>query len=200
MRVTKWIFFGYLILVVLLVAGIAVSFNATPPRDPGTIYSVYAGSVKTLDPAEVNDSVGGKLIGQIYECLYNYKYDPTHYELFPELAADMPETSPDLTSMTIKLRHGIRFYDPEKQVWPDGQGPEVKAANVLYSFKRMADFHLASPNYSAIFEGVIVGIDKWWDYTRARQRSRSTGISPSRDSKSWTITPSASDSLGPTRR
>ena len=53
MRKVKFIFFGYLAFVVLLIAGMAVAFNAAPPRDPHTIYATYAGALRTLDPAEV---------------------------------------------------------------------------------------------------------------------------------------------------
>jgi peptide/nickel transport system substrate-binding protein len=78
----------------------------------------------------------------------------------------MPEYSKDGTAMTIQLRKRIRFYDPWKKVWPDGIGPEVKAKDVIYSFKRVCDFNQASPIYSAVFQGQIVGLDDWWDYTK----------------------------------
>jgi len=165
MQKVKWIFFGYLGVVAAVVLGIAVSFRAAPPRDPKTLYIPYAGSIRTFDPAEVNDTIGGPLVGYVYECLYNYKYGVRPYTLFPELAAEMPEISDDGLTMTIKLRKGIHFYDPHKQVFPDGVGPEIKAGDVIYSLKRICDFNLASPNYSA-FQGVFQGLDQWWDYTQ----------------------------------
>jgi oligopeptide transport system substrate-binding protein len=166
MRKAKWILFVYMGLVVLIVTGLAVSFNATRPRDPHTLYLPLAASVKTLDPAEVNDTIGSPLVGSVYECLYNYKFGVEPYTIFPELASDMPDISPDGKTMTIKLRKGIHFYDPSKTVFPDGKGPELKASDVVYSFKRMCDFNLASANYSGIFEGNIAGLDSWWEYTQ----------------------------------
>ena len=168
MRKAKWIFFGYLIAVFLLIAGIAVSFNATPARDPSTLYFAYSGAIKTMDPAEVGDTLSGAIVGQFYECLYNYEYAKQPYTLMPEVAQSLPETSKDGLTMTIKIRPGIRFYDPEKIVFPgDGIGPEITAADVIYSFKRIADFNTASPVYSAGFQGTLVGLDDWWAYTKA---------------------------------
>ena len=39
MRKVKWVFFGYLAAVAALAVGIAVAFDAAPPRDPGTFYA-----------------------------------------------------------------------------------------------------------------------------------------------------------------
>lgn len=167
MRLTKWIFFAYIGLVVLIVIGIGVSFALTPPRDPHTMYSTYGANIKSLDPAEINDTLGSAIAGQIYECLYNYKYGVEPYELTPELAADLPKISDDGKTITIPIRKGIHYYDPEKVVFADGRGPEVTAEDFVYSFKRICNFHLASPQYSAIFEGKIEGLDEWWEYTKS---------------------------------
>jgi oligopeptide transport system substrate-binding protein len=165
MRKAKWIFFGYLALVVLIVGGIAVSFNAVPPHDPHSLYYPLIGMIKTLDPSEVNDQIGADLVGLCYESLYNYKYKVRPYEIFPELAAEMPRLSPDGMTMTIPLRHGIHFYDPHHEVFKDGVGPELKASDVVYTFKHLCDFNFGSPNYS-LFQGVFAGGDDWWEYTK----------------------------------
>lgn len=166
MRKTKWIFFVYLAIVILFVAGVSISLSFTPARDPHTLYSEHPGMIRTLDPAEGADEPGAVIMGQFYECLYNYKFGVMPYELFPEVAADMPQYSPDGRQMTIRLRKGIRFYDPEKKVWPDGVGPEITARDVIYSFKRVCDANLTGVNYSTVFEGRIVGIEDWWNYTK----------------------------------
>jgi ABC-type transport system substrate-binding protein len=167
MRKTKWIFILYVLIVGVFVLGVGVSLSFTPARDPDTLYEADFAQLKALDPAEANDQPSAVLLGEIYECLFNYKYGVQPYTLFPELAAAMPEYSKDNTSMTIRLRKGIRFYDPSKKVWPDGIGPEVKAKDVIYSFKRVCDFNQASPVYSAVFQGQIVGLDDWWNYTKS---------------------------------
>jgi ABC-type transport system substrate-binding protein len=166
MQKMKWIFFGYLAFVGLVIAGIAVGFEAAPPRDPHTYYATTGAVLKTLDPAEVGDTEGSDILGYMCEGLYNYKYKVHPYEIYPELAESMPEVSPDGLTMTIKVRPGIHYYDYHKVVWPDGVGPEVTAADFVYSFKRVCDFHLASPNYSFVFQDHFVGLDDWWDYTK----------------------------------
>ncbi len=165
MRLTKWIFFGYLTAIVLIVAGIGFSFTVEPTRDPGRLYTAFVVNLKSLDPAICNDVDGAAIIGNVYECLYNYKYGVKPYELFPQLAADMPEVSEDGRTYTVKLRKGIHFYDPWKKAFEEGKGPEMKASDVVFTFKRVADFHLASPNFSTLFQGKIAGIDEWNTYT-----------------------------------
>lgn len=172
MRATKWIFFGYLAFVALLVGAIGVSFTTTPPRHPQTLYATYLANIKSLDPAVNNDTVGSALLGNVYETLYNFKYKVEPYELFPNLAADMPAVSEDGLVYTVKLRKGIHFYEPAKEVFPDGVGPAVKAKDVIYSWKRVADFHVASPNFSTLFQEKIVGIDDWNAYTEKTAKDK----------------------------
>ncbi|MGD0539921.1 MAG: ABC transporter substrate-binding protein [Tepidisphaeraceae bacterium] len=172
MRKTKWIFFFYLGVVGLFVVGVGFSLSFTPARDPYTLYTEHPGTIRTLDPAEAADQPAALIIGEFYECLYNYKYGVNPYELFPELAAEMPVYSDGGTVMTIRLRKGIRFYDPEKKVFPDGVGPEITARDVIYSFKRVCDANLSGVNYSTVFEDRIVGIEDWWNYTKTAPDAR----------------------------
>jgi ABC-type transport system substrate-binding protein len=137
----------------------------TPARDPNTFYAAYGADIKSLDPAEINDTESDAIASAIFECLYNYKYGVEPYELLPEIAADLPQVSADGLTVTVHLKRGIRFYDPEKKVFPEGAGSEVKAADLIYSWKRVANFHLASSQYSGIFEGRIEGLDDWFKYT-----------------------------------
>jgi oligopeptide transport system substrate-binding protein len=165
MRKVKWIFFVYvgLIGILTVVFGVAMSFS--PPRDSQTLYNLYLDNLKSLDPAVCNDVLGAAIIANVYECLYGYEYPVKPYKLIPQLADGMPKVSKDGLTYTIALKKGVRFYDPEKRAWPDGVGPELKAADVIHSWKRVANFHLASPNYSTIFQDKIVGLDDFYAYT-----------------------------------
>ncbi len=168
MRKVKWVFFGYLGLCLLVVAGIGVSFAITRTRDPNTNYATYGGNIKTLDPAEVSDEGVVALDGYVYECLYNYAYGEDKYRLEPELADGAPVLSPDGKTMTIHVKPGIHFYDPDHVVWPDGVGPELTAADLVYSWKRVCNFHLGvTAAYAQTFQGHIVGIDDWFNYTQS---------------------------------
>ena len=132
------------------------------------MYSTYGANIKTLDPPEINDDLGNGIAGQIFECLYNYKYDVKPYQLFPELAADMPKLSEDGLTVTIKVRPGIHYYEPDKEVFPRHRARSQSGRFCLDAWKRMADFKLASPLYSQLIQGRLVGLDDWFDYTKAQ--------------------------------
>jgi oligopeptide transport system substrate-binding protein len=168
MRKVKWIFFGYLAACLLVLVGIAGSFAVTRQRDPGTSYGAYGENLKTLDPAECSDEGVIGIDGYVYECLYNYAYGVDQYRLEPELADGDPLFTPDQKTLTIKVKPGVHFYDPDHAVWSDGVGPEVTAADVVYSWKRVCNFHLGvTANYAMVFQGHVVGIDDWFNYTQS---------------------------------
>ncbi|MGA2496874.1 MAG: ABC transporter substrate-binding protein [Tepidisphaeraceae bacterium] len=167
MRLVKWIFFSYLALMALLVAGLAVapSLLSEPPLDRDTVYLPYFGDVKTFDPRDISDTIASAIGGNIFECLYNYRHDTEKGVLYPELAEDFPQVSDDLLVYTVRIRKGIHYYDPDKTVFADGEGPEVKAQDFIHAWKRILDFKAASPN-AQIFADKIKGADAWREYTR----------------------------------
>ncbi|MFI5381339.1 MAG: ABC transporter substrate-binding protein, partial [Tepidisphaerales bacterium] len=165
MRKVKWLFFAYLMVIGIIVAALAASLAVTSPRDPNTVYSAYYDNLKSMDPAVCNDVDGSALIANVYECLYGYRYAKKPYELYPQLAADFPEIAPDGLTYTIRLRQGIRFYDPTRKAFAGRTGPEMTADDVVYSFKRIANFHLASPNYSTLFQEKVAGLDEFNAYS-----------------------------------
>jgi oligopeptide transport system substrate-binding protein len=173
MRKVKWIFLVYLAIVGLVAAGIAMSVVVTPPRrDPQTMYQCFLANLKSLDPAVSYDNVGSPIVANTYESLYAYKYAVRPFELYPQLAEDFPKITDGGTKYTIRIRKGIRFYDPNKRISADGVGPEVKAKDVIYSYKRVADFHIASPIYSGMLQNKIVGLDDWFAYTEKTPKQK----------------------------
>lgn len=166
MRTTKWIIAGFVVVIALLIGAMGVAVMIAPSRNPNTYYGVLGGSIKSFDPAVADDTLASGIAGNIFECLYNYKYGVRPYELMPELAEDMPQVSKDGLTYTIKIRPGIHFYDPDHVVFPDGVGPEVTAQDFVYSWKRVANFYTASPLYTQIFQGRVVGLDDWFNYTQ----------------------------------
>src|SRR3954471_13352684 len=109
MRKIKWIFFIYLAVVSLLAVALGVSLTVSQPREPQTLYSIYDANLRSLDPAICNDTIGSAILSNVYECLYNYRYPAPPYVLFPQLAEEMPDITPDGLTYTIRLRKGIRF-------------------------------------------------------------------------------------------
>jgi ABC-type transport system substrate-binding protein len=178
MRKVKWIFFAYMAIVALIVCGIGLSFAVLPERDPYTLFSTYGSNIRSLDPGKISDVPAAQIGGYIFECLYNYDYYKRPYTLVPELAEAMPEFSDGGKTVTIHVKPGIHYFDPAGGIpgWEEvkdakgrvlgRKGPEVKAGDFVYAWKRICDFHLDSQNYSAIFQGKFVGVDDWWEYTR----------------------------------
>lgn len=154
-----------MVFVAMVIIALGVSFVTVPQRDPHTLYVAYAENIKTLDPGNIADTMSDAVAGQIYECLYNYDYHARPYKLICELATALPTMSADGLTYTIHVRPGVHYYDPERKIWPDGIGPEVKAQDFIFAWKRVTDFHAASQNYSAIFEGRIKGLDDFRAYT-----------------------------------
>ena len=73
MRKVKWIFFAYLGLVCLIIAGVALSFTLVPPRDLQMLYGAYFSNMRSFDPTKITDVPTSLVAGHIYECLYNYE-------------------------------------------------------------------------------------------------------------------------------
>lgn len=165
MRTIKYLFFAYLGLIVLAIGAYAVARSYRQPRDPQTFSTVFTVSLRSLEAAKVADVASSDITGHIYETLYNYKYGGAPDELIPQVAADFPSVSDDGLTYTIPIRRGIRFYDPQKTIWPDGVGPEITAHDVVFSWKRFADFNVAAPGYSSLLQDNIVGLDDFRSYT-----------------------------------
>src|SRR5687767_10111263 len=181
MQSVKWLFFGYLAVVAVLIAAFAasVAFStggtaADPNRDKETLYTLYGSNVRWLDPAVISDTTSSGVAGHVFECLYNYDVEARPFQVIPELAAELPRVSDDGLTVTIKSREGIRYVDPlgqmkgwEKMSHPTAKvGPAITVDDFFYAWKRIANFHLASQNYSHMMEGRIKGLDEWFEYTR----------------------------------
>ena len=120
--------------------------------------------VQTLDPAEVGDVVSHAVAGDIFECLYDYDYTARPYRMVPLLAAAMPEVSDDGTTYRIPIRQDVYFHD--NPCFPDGIGRQLTAHDFIYAWKRIANLKNRSKSWW-IFDGRIVGLDAFRDYTRS---------------------------------
>ncbi|MBN2164096.1 MAG: ABC transporter substrate-binding protein [Pontiellaceae bacterium] len=121
-----------------------VSFGVTP-RIPG------------LDPVKAGSVSGALAISHVYEGLLQYDYLARPYKVVPMLAEAMPEISEDGLTYTFKIRKGIYFADDP--CFPDGKGRELKAADFVYSIKRLADVKNSSTGFWTV--GRIKGINEF---------------------------------------
>jgi ABC-type transport system substrate-binding protein len=118
--------------------------------------------IKTLDPLSVRDVYGAQIIHQICEPLYQYHFLKRPYQIIPLLAEDMPHTSDDLLTYTIKIKKGVRFQDDA--CFKGGKGRELKAEDFVYQLKRVANTKNVSESWSP-FDNKIVGLNEFREYT-----------------------------------
>ena len=77
-------------------------------RNGGTLTVALADDPDVLDPTLARTLVGRTVFTSLCEKLYDVDKD---LNVVPQLAASMPETSPDGMTATIKLRQGVKFND-----------------------------------------------------------------------------------------
>jgi ABC-type transport system substrate-binding protein len=130
--------------------------------DPGTREKVYRhsmdGAPGSLDPAHASSIYAKFLAVNLYDTLYRYRYLARPYEVAPNLAAALPEISPDGLSYTIRIKPGVRFIDD--LAFPGGRGREVTAHDFVYSIKRHFD-PVTLAQGAWLWQGRIAGLDQW---------------------------------------
>jgi ABC-type transport system substrate-binding protein len=106
-------------------------------------------ALTSLDPAFTRNQANIWAASQLYNGLL--ELDST-LQPAPALARRY-QISPDGKTYTFWLRPRVRFQDSE--VFAGGQGREVRAADFVYSFKRLLDAKTASPG-GWIFRGKVL--------------------------------------------
>jgi len=150
----------------MLVLGCGRTNQATAKDDPGlkVRYAALGSKIRGLDPGDIGDVTSSLVASQCFETLYQYHYLKRPYELIPCLAEDMPQVSDNGLTYTIHLRKGVYFTDDP--CFPNGSGRELKVQDFIYAWKRIANIKYLSKNWW-IFDGHIVGLDKFRDYTKS---------------------------------
>lgn len=117
-----------------------------------------AAKVKGLDPVIAGDTYSSREVARVYEGLLEYHYLKRPYELQPNLAAAMPTVSKNGLTYTFKIKKGVLFHD--NKCFPGGKGRELKAADFVYSIKRVADLKNNSTGWW-LLDGKIQGLNEW---------------------------------------
>ncbi|MCM2322568.1 MAG: ABC transporter substrate-binding protein [Oligoflexia bacterium] len=152
------------LLPLLLVPALMLSAGGCTPRkktDTANTLNTYQPSrIKGLDPIYADDIYSGTEVKRAYEGLLQYHYLKRPYELAPNLAEAMPEVSADGRSYTFKLKKGVLFQDDPCFKETGGQGRELTADDVVYSFLRLVDPRLVSTGWW-VLDGKIEGLNEW---------------------------------------
>lgn len=122
---------------------------------------------KTLDPGQSSDQNSSGVIGLMFEGLLRFSYLGPAGKVEPNLAASLPVVKDEGTTYIFNLKKGVRFHDDA--AFKNGKGREVLASDFVYSFKRIADPALLSPNWW-MFDGMIVGLNEWREKLKAAKK------------------------------
>jgi ABC-type transport system substrate-binding protein len=143
-------------LLVCLAAGASAQAPAAAGAAPPKVLKYAFRVAETgFDPSQLSDIYSRILTAHIFESLYNYDYLARPATIKPQIAAGLPEISPDFKTFTVKLKPGIYFADDPAF---KGHKREVTAHDFVYSFKRFADPALKSQGWSSFEEAGLVGL------------------------------------------
>jgi peptide/nickel transport system substrate-binding protein len=99
---------------------------------------------ESLDPGQAYYSLDYEVVYATQRPLYSYR--PNSLQPVPDLAAGPPHISADAKTVTVMLKHGVRFSPPVNR--------EVTSADVAYAIERGASPHVANPYIHAYFEAI----------------------------------------------
>jgi len=127
-------------------AGGTASSATSAPKRGGTITVLSAGDVDHIDPGEAYYSFS-------YEITYATQrpllaYEPSSVAAVPDLAAHMPVVSGGGRTVTVQIKHGIRFSPPVNRA--------VTSADVKYAIERGFATSVAN-GYAGAYFGDVVG-------------------------------------------
>jgi oligopeptide transport system substrate-binding protein len=134
--------------------------------DKVSVYAAILSKVRGMDPGDIGDTTSSKVVGNFFECLYQYDYLKRPYELIPMLAESMPEVSEGGLTYTVKIKKGVYFHDSE--CFEGGKGRELVAGDFVYAWKRIANIKYRSKNWW-MFDDKIVGLDEFREYTKDKK-------------------------------
>jgi ABC-type transport system substrate-binding protein len=145
---------------VLLISAalLAVGCSKEKTFDEREINLVSPEKISGFDPINASDRYSGNEVGKVYEGLYEFHPLKRPYELMPNLAESLPTVSADGLTYTFKIRKGVLFHD--SPAFKDGIGREMKADDVIYSIKRLADPKLNAKGWW-LLDDRLAGLNEW---------------------------------------
>jgi peptide/nickel transport system substrate-binding protein len=115
-----------------------VTESLTGGKRGGVLNEVQAEDFEHLDPGQSYFQVDYQITSATQRSLYSYKPN-TFTEATPNLAEGPAKLSDGNRLITINIRKGVHFSPPVNR--------EVTAADVVYSFERVANPNVANPYY-----------------------------------------------------
>lgn len=146
----------------LTLMGVLLFVSCSKERsfDERELHLLTPEKIAGFDPIHVSDLYSGNEAGKVYEGLFEFHPFKRPYELMPNLADALPTVSADGLTYTFTLKKGVLFHD--SPAFKDGVGREMKADDVLYSFRRLADPKLQAKGWW-VLDDRIAGLNEWRD-------------------------------------
>ena len=145
-------------LAALAIAALSLAAPAAHAQpDPSKVLHVAFLIAETgFDPQASSDVYSNYVNRVIFDPLFRYDYLARPHKVIPNTAAALPEASKDGKEWTIRVKPGIYFNDDPVF---KGKKRELTAADYAYSWKRILDPRIRSPQLDT-FDGRFVGMDK----------------------------------------
>lgn len=145
---------------ILLVSAALLVFGCSKQNnfDEREINLISPEKIAGFDPINASDRYSGNECGKVYEGLFEFHPLKRPYELMPNLAESLPTVSADGLTYTVKIRKGVKFHD--SVAFPGGKGRELKADDIIYSLKRLADPKLNAKGWWVI-DDRLAGLNEW---------------------------------------
>jgi oligopeptide transport system substrate-binding protein len=137
----------------------------------GTLRLNETEKLQTLFPSSIVDVISSHVANQIYEGLV--KFNPKDLTVMPCLSEKW-EMNTAGTTYTFHLRKGVLFHD--NACFPEGKGRELKAADVIYSFKLLCTDSKENVSFSATFKDRVVGANKFFAESKSSPNADIEGI------------------------
>lgn len=126
---------------------------------------------QTLYPASITDVVSYHIANQVYEGLV--KLNPKDLTIKPCLAEKW-DIDPSGTVYTFHLKKGVLFQDDA--CFSGGNGRELKASDVKYSFELLSVNTKDNANFTASFKDRVVGANKFFEASVDKANGEIEGI------------------------
>ncbi len=114
-------------------------------KQGGVLRQLGSSDVDYLDPGHTYYTVGFQIAYATQRSLYSFRPDQT--EPVPDLAADKPQISDDLKTITVKIKPNVKFSPPVNRA--------VTSKDVKYAFDRFFSVNVGGqyPSYFSAVEG-----------------------------------------------
>ena len=129
----------------LLPAALAADMNKT-------LRVGFVVDVTGFDPQGMSDAYSGYVMRSIFDPAFAYDYLARPYKLVPNTAEALPVVTDGGKTFTFKVKKGI-YFSPDPAF--KGQRRELTAHDYVYSYKRLLDPKVRSPNMDLLQDRVI---------------------------------------------